>query len=398
MSQDGDRVGNDDGGYRNSPRGRRHNFSWTRIVNRVARTVCTHVVGHFQEEAALVNLAANGDDEAFACLYGRYKRNVWELSFYLCQRNHHDAEEATQETFLKAWRSLRRYRAAGTFKSWLLTICRHVCIDRVHRAPARPLALESCGGDEIADRACNTGQVDAILLRMTLAELPPAEREAWFLVDVLGCTSDETARIVGARAASTVRSRVDRARRQILDALSEEPDAVSPDAGPTEIYGLYHSPLEKAIVVTFVEHSTRSVGSRPARFVRARRASIAHADGCQDRAVGVALTGAAGGPASSRSDVCGGFDLIGFFDALDSDIPSGTRLVAIVDTPVAAATARWCDGRPHWQLLHAPAHASWREEAERLLGRCAQGPGQVLALLAAGEPFVWTYNRNGVVL
>jgi RNA polymerase sigma-70 factor (ECF subfamily) len=183
-----------------------------------------HISGRrdFHEEVSLVDRAAHGDGEAFACLYDRYKRSVWELSYYLCQRDHHDAEEAMQETFLKAWRSLRRYRGAGTFKSWLLTICRNVCIDRVHRAPEKPLALERCAGGQIADRVPRSGPVDAIVLRSTLAALPCDEREAWFLVDVQGCTSEEAALIVGTRAASTVRSRVARARAQLLDALSDE--------------------------------------------------------------------------------------------------------------------------------------------------------------------------------
>jgi RNA polymerase sigma-70 factor, ECF subfamily len=189
-----------------------------------------------QEDAALVGLAVGGDGEAFACLYGRYKRCVWELSYYLCQRNHHDAEEAMQETFLKAWRSLRRYRGAGSFKAWLLAICRNVCIDRVHRAPARPLTLERCGADQIADRGSAGGQVEAIVLRATLAALPPDEREAWFIVDVLGCTSQEAARIVGARASSTVRSRVNRAREQILNALNDEPALLrGPAPAPAQV-------------------------------------------------------------------------------------------------------------------------------------------------------------------
>jgi predicted DNA-binding protein (UPF0251 family) len=285
-----------------------------------------------------------------------------------------------------------------------LTICRNVCIDRIHRAPERPLALERCGGDEIADRRSSSGQVDAILLRTTVAALPLDEREAWFLVDVLGCTSEDAARIVGARAASTVRSRVTRARQQILDALSEEPDRASPKAGQTEVYGLYHSPVEKAIVVAFMERSARAAGARPARFARARRTSIALAGGCQNGAPNGARTnGAATDPASPGSGICDGYDLIGFFEALDSDVPPGTRIVAIVDGAIAASTVRWCEEHPHWELLPAPAPASWREEAERLLGRCVQrpaphAPGQLLALLATGEPFVWTYNRNGVAL
>jgi RNA polymerase sigma-70 factor, ECF subfamily len=352
----------------------------------------------------LVGLAVGGDGEAFACLYGRYKRCVWELSYYLCQRNHHDAEEAMQETFLKAWRSLRRYRGAGSFKAWLLAICRNVCIDRVHRAPARPLTLERCGADQIADRGSAGGQVEAIVLRATLAALPPDEREAWFIVDVLGCTSQEAARIVGARASSTVRSRVNRAREQILNALNDEPARMPADAAATEVYGLYHSPAEKAIVVAFLEHSVRMAGSRAPRFVRARRATgIALADGCPNGASNPPSTNGAAAEPVSGSTICEGCDLIGFFAGLESNVPSDTRLVAIVDGPMAEATARWCEEHPRWELLHAPAHAAWREEAERLLGRglrcpARRAPSQLLALLAADEAFVWTYNRNGVVL
>jgi RNA polymerase sigma factor (sigma-70 family) len=277
-----------------------------------------------------------------------------------------------QETFLKAWRSLRRYRGAGSFKAWLLTICRNVCIDRVHRAPPRPLSLHT-HGDQIADRTCANGHIDAIMLRTTLAQLPYDEREAWLLVDVLGCTSEEAARITHTRAASTVRSRVNRARKHILQALTDPPTPrASPDAAPTEVFGLYHSPLEKAIVVAFTERSARAPGPRPADV------------------------------ASQRAGFCDGVDLISFLEGLDIDVLAGTRVVAIVDGP-AGETARWCDGHPQWELLHVPEHASWREEAERLLKRCVQRParqgaGQLLALLASGEPFVWAYHRNEVAL
>ncbi len=353
------------------------------------------MVGQSQD-AALVSLAVNGDGEAFACLYSRYKRNVWELSYYLCQRNHHDAEEAAQETFLKAWRSLRRYRASGTFKAWLLTICRHVCIDRVHRAPARPLALECCSGQEIADRTCDAGTVDAILLRATLAQLPRDECEAWFLVDVLGCSSDEASRIVGAHAASTVRSRVKRARLQIAAALCEEPEPEDDRARPTHVYGLYHSHLEKAIVVASVDRAAApGTGSR---FVRTRRASAGSTGECDGGWRRTPDTPAE--TTLARYGICDGVELVDFFDELAGDVPVGARIVVVVNRPATPATMRWCDARPRWELR---AHTSWREEAERLLAGCVGGtarhgaPG-MLALLEADEPFVWTVNPRKVTL
>jgi RNA polymerase sigma factor (sigma-70 family) len=339
----------------------------------------------------LVSLAANGDGEAFALLYGRYRRPVWTLCYYLCLRNHHDAEEAMQETFLKAWRSLHKYRAKGTFKSWLLTICRNVCIDRVHRAPTKPVALDACAEHAVTDHVSSPAHIERILLRATLAELPRDECEAWFLVDVLGCTSEEAAQIVGSRAASTVRSRVTRARLQIAEALSEDPAPVSPRATETEICGLYHSPLEKAIVAALMQHSAQAAaGSRSAQFVRARRTSIARNDARQTGR-SCALDVATWPPSGIRD----GFDLIGFFDELDGSVPAGTPIFAIVYSPGTAATARWCDRHPHWDLRHTSADGSWRTEAERLLVRCAPSPEQhktrhVLALLDTGKPFVWT--------
>jgi RNA polymerase sigma factor (sigma-70 family) len=90
-------------------------------------------MGDADDDATLVQRALDGEAEAFALLYRRYKKHVWDLSYYLCARNHHEAEEATQDTFLKAWRGLRGYGGRSTFKSWLLSICRNVCIDRRRR-------------------------------------------------------------------------------------------------------------------------------------------------------------------------------------------------------------------------------------------------------------------------
>jgi RNA polymerase sigma-70 factor, ECF subfamily len=344
-------------------------------------TVYRSVRGESQD-AALVSLAANGDGEAFALLYRRYRRDVWTLCFYLCLRNHHDAEEAMQETFLKAWHGLHKYRAKGTFKSWLLTICRNVCVDRVHRAPTKPVALEACAEHEVSDHASSSDHLERILLRATLAKLLRDECEAWFLVDVLGCTSEEAAQIVGSRAASTVRSRVTRARLQIADALSDDPAPVIPTASETEICGLYHSPLEKAIVAALMQRSAQATaGSRSTRFVRARRTNITRDDAYQaGRSCGLNV---AGWPPSGIRD---GFDLIGFLDELDGSVPTGTPILTIVYSPGTAATERWCDGHPHWQLRHTSADRSWRTEAERLLVRCTPLPAQhrtrhVLALL-----------------
>lgn len=190
------------------------------------------------EDATLVRRARDGEEEAFALLYRRYRKQVWELSFYLCGRNHHEAEEALQETFLKAWRGLSSFGGRSTFKSWLLAIGRNVCIDRLRRAAGPTLQLDVLVGPGAHDARQPIGrcdELDRIALRQALGGLPKDEREAWLLVDVVGCSSREAARVVGVRAATTMRSRVARARAQIASAMCEDPSQTPVERREAEV-------------------------------------------------------------------------------------------------------------------------------------------------------------------
>jgi hypothetical protein len=219
----------------------------------------------------------------------------------------------------------------------------------------------------------------------------------------MGCSSDEAAGIVGARAASTVRSRVNRARVALAAALCEDLPAATGAQRNAKICGLYHAPPEKAIVVALVEGGVNGAGSRRGRSMRARRprVALAEADGAGRPRSFVRPSVAVG--CATASDIREGHDLIDFFDQVDGHVPLGTQLLAIVDSPDTAADAGWRHSHPHWELLRAPPSGSWREEAERLLARCVpcpaqQSAGRALALLDADKPFIWTHNHSGAVL
>lgn len=172
-------------------------------------------------DGVLLACAREGDGEAFALLYRRYKLEVWNLAFFKLS-DRHEAEDTVQETFLRAYRGLHGFRRPDLVRTWLLTICRNVCIDRLRARPRRPVG--SLDDGELVEPVAPVHDQDRrIDLRRALAELPPEDREAFFLVDVLGCRSEEAARIAGLRAASTLRSRLARARRHILPALEEVP-------------------------------------------------------------------------------------------------------------------------------------------------------------------------------
>lgn len=84
------------------------------------------------EEDIWVKGAMRGDQASFAYLVDQYKTPVFNLAFRMLG-NPEDAEDAAQETFLRAYSQLRSYDPARKFSSWLLSITAHHCIDQLRR-------------------------------------------------------------------------------------------------------------------------------------------------------------------------------------------------------------------------------------------------------------------------
>jgi RNA polymerase sigma-70 factor (ECF subfamily) len=352
------------------------------------------------DDGVLVLRTLAGDGDAFAVLYGRCKQKVWELSYYML-RDRHEAEEATQETFVKAWQRLSRYRGSGTFRSWVLSICRNACLDRLRSRSRTARSLESLTCAELAGCAPQLDCTERVALRLVLRELPRDECEAWFLVDVLGCRSDEAADVLMVRAASTIRSRVARARAQIADALRAEPGLGRPPAPSASLCGLYHAPPEKAIVAALVEPTAtaRVAPAGPAGGRAGRGPGVDHGG---RRSVGPIAEPRLVMMQAPPSDRVG---LIGFFQEVEQALPRGPRIVVLLDGDGdhAREAERWRAGHPRWEPLRTQVHGSWREEAERLLARCAGRPGEpddlreLLALIDAGQSFTWTPGPAGAL-
>lgn len=171
-------------------------------------------------DAVLAASAAGGDTRAFEILMRRHYAAVWRVAF-LSAREEMAAEELAQDTFLRAYGAIGGWRGDASLRTWLATICRRLCIDR-----ARLKHLETVAEPDLESAAGSTSETevlaDRVDLRAALDRLPADDREAFLLVHHYGYSSFETATLLGVPA-STVRSRVGRARQQLAAALTERP-------------------------------------------------------------------------------------------------------------------------------------------------------------------------------
>lgn len=173
--------------------------------------------------------AGQGEMPTWAELVEQHADSVYRLAYRL-SGNQHDAEDLTQDTFMRVFRSLKSYRP-GTFEGWLHRITTNLFLDMVrHRATIRMEALPE-DYDRIGngrDRAEDTPETMFELnnldpaLDAALNQLAPEFRVAVVLCDGLGMSYDEIAQTLGVKM-GTVRSRIHRARAQLRHMLQRDP-------------------------------------------------------------------------------------------------------------------------------------------------------------------------------
>jgi RNA polymerase sigma-70 factor, ECF subfamily len=108
--------------------------------------------------------AATGDTEAFATLVDRYKRPVHALAYRLLG-NSADAEDAAQETFVRAYTRMYTYQPTGRFGSWILAITSHWCIDHLRRRRAVSLDADGLGAGIEAGLTTTNDMPETLLIQ-----------------------------------------------------------------------------------------------------------------------------------------------------------------------------------------------------------------------------------------
>ena len=169
-----------------------------------------------------------------------HSARVYRLAYRLTG-SPHDAEDLTQEVFVRVFRSLDRY-TPGTFEGWLHRITTNLFLDQARRkAKIRFDAFVDDAETRIPSRAVTPdfAVLEGIFdddVENALAELPPDFRAAVVLCDIEGLSYDEIADVLGLKL-GTVRSRIHRGRSMLRKALAHRAPAVgrSRYSGPAEM-------------------------------------------------------------------------------------------------------------------------------------------------------------------
>jgi RNA polymerase sigma-70 factor (ECF subfamily) len=191
-------------------------------------------------EQELVEAACGGDEEAFRSLVEPYRLPLL-AHCYRMLRSSHDADDALQDALLRAWRGLCGFAGRSAVRNWLYRIATNVCLDVIARRPRRVVPIDYASAVASDSNDPEAGRIDSEALRVTvgaappearyeqresaelafaalLEHLPPRQRAALILRDVLGLSAKEVSGLLGMTVPS-VNSALQRAHKAVDERL-----------------------------------------------------------------------------------------------------------------------------------------------------------------------------------
>ena len=183
--------------------------------------------GGAQDERELVRMAQNGTVEAFEELVRRHQQRVFAVVTRILRRRE-DVEDVSQQVFLKAYVSIRRFDMRSAFSTWLYKIAVNECWDSLRKKKVRPLVYESDLSEEQVQLLDSYGQADRgpsghdqqvearDLAERLLSALSEEDREILLLKEVEGLSVQEIAEIFKLNV-NTVKVRMFRARANMME-------------------------------------------------------------------------------------------------------------------------------------------------------------------------------------
>lgn len=180
------------------------------------------------EEHDLIERSKSGDTAAFEQLVRIHQGMAIRMA-YLVVRDHVEAEDVTQDAFVKAYRSLGRFRGGSPFRPWLLKIVRNEALNRVRGSKRRhQLALRE-GSDPVSGGAAPSPETEVVSeserarVLSAIDELPERYRAVLSHRFLLELSVEETATTLGIPR-GTVKSRTARGLGQLRRIIGEDPE------------------------------------------------------------------------------------------------------------------------------------------------------------------------------
>ncbi len=181
------------------------------------------------DEATLVAGAKAGDLRSFETLVHRYEGRIYRLTYNITQ-NREDAQDSTQDAFLKAYQHLPGFQGESRFYTWLVRIAVNEALMKLRRRRPQEISLDESiqTADDLVpreiedwgpkpDQRFEQSELQDILAR-SIAQLEPAYRIVFQLRDIEELSTEETARLLGL-SVPAVKSRLLRARLKLRHSL-----------------------------------------------------------------------------------------------------------------------------------------------------------------------------------
>ena len=186
-------------------------------------------------EKNLVDLAAGGDIEAFETLIQSHQKKVYNIALRMT-KNPEDAQELAQDTFIRAFVAIKKFRGESSFSTWLYRIAMNVCTDFLRKKNKaivisieqgavgsdndQPLQLpeDSPGPDEVSEK-----QQLKHLVRQAMDSLSAEHRQVLILRDLMDMSYKDIANTLSV-SEGTIKSRINRAREGLKQVILKRPE------------------------------------------------------------------------------------------------------------------------------------------------------------------------------
>ena len=136
-----------------------------------------------EQETLWIEQARHGNDAAFGFLVEAFQKPIFSLCYRMLG-NARDAGDAAQESFIRAYRYIKKYDPDRSFGTWLLSIASHYCIDRIRKRKLATVSMDALPAEIIPDQSAPNPEKEfrreekEILIQKMLSDLKPIDRAA----------------------------------------------------------------------------------------------------------------------------------------------------------------------------------------------------------------------------